>query len=75
MTPARQLITDYVLGHCTDEPLTLRLRLYRALAADLPEKTETFRRLTRMADDLEAIEAAHAQLLLDFRAATKGGRP
>lgn len=70
MTPARQLITDYVLEHSAKEPLSLRMSLYRAIAADLPADAPEFHQLTDMADELEAIERRHQQLLLNF----KGGR-
>jgi hypothetical protein len=72
MTPARQLLTDYVLEHCVQEPLTLRLSLYRALAADLPANAPEFAQLTAMADELEGIEARHQQLVLDFKRRAEG---
>ena len=67
MSPARKLLIDYVLEQCVRETLPVRLQLYRALAADLPEDSEEFRQLTGMADELEAIEEKHQQLALDFK--------
>lgn len=85
MNPARQLLTDYVLEHCVQEPLQLRLSLYRALAADLPEASPDFNHLTSMADDLEEeverhqlklfeLGQRHQQLVLDFKRRTNGGQ-
>ncbi len=66
-TPARALLTQFVLEHTTDSPLPLRMQLYRALAAELPEEAEEFQRLTKLADELEDIESRHQQLVMDFR--------
>jgi hypothetical protein len=71
MTPARQLLTQFVLEQSINEPLQLRMLLYRALAAELPGRSPEFRQFTSLADELEAIEARHQQLLLDLRA--RGG--
>lgn len=67
MSPARKLLIDYVLEKCVHEPLPVRLQLYRALAADLPEDSAEFAQLTGMADELEAVEQKHQQLALDFK--------
>lgn len=73
-TPARTLLTSFVLEHSINAPLTLRMQLYRALAAELPESAIEFAHLTALADELEAIEARHDQLLLNFRR-RNGGLP
>lgn len=63
--PAR-LIVGYILGRLPEEPLARRLELTRALS-HLAASSEEAATLIKMADDLEAIERAHVQLLLDFR--------
>jgi hypothetical protein len=62
------LLYDFVLEKAADEPLRRRLVLYRALAEVMPSPKEC-RELSRLADELEAIEARHQQLLLDLRGA------
>ncbi len=72
--PARRLLVEFVLERSVEEPLSKRGALYRALAAELPGCSEEFKALMAMADELEAIEARHQQLLLDLRAGQGGGR-
>lgn len=71
-TPARQLLTEFVLEKAAAEALPLRMQLYRALAAELPETTPEFQQLTALADDIEAIEEKHLQLVLDFKRNARG---
>lgn len=66
-TPARNLLVEFVLEKSVEAPLGRRALLYRALAAELPGTAPQFKRLTRLADELEAIEERHEQLLLNFR--------
>jgi hypothetical protein len=70
-TPARQFLVDFVLGHADSEPLPVRVKLYRALASELPEACSEYSALTQAADALEEAEARTEQLLLNLRG---GGR-
>jgi hypothetical protein len=72
MTPARQLLLQFVLEKIEHEPLARRVQLYRALAADMPETAAEFRLLTFLADALEELLTKHDQLLLDI---TQQGAP
>ena len=63
-------LDGYVLARAQDEPLRLRAKLYRALAA-IASTPRRQRALDGLAADLEAIEARHEQLMFDFR--TKQG--
>lgn len=74
MSPARQLLTEFVLARSIGEPVEVRVRLYRALAADFPETADEFKILTTFADELEAIDEKHEQLLLNLRRAKDDGR-
>lgn len=47
-----------------DEPVARRIRLYRALASTIPEKSPRFAELMALADELEAIEERCCQLRL-----------
>jgi hypothetical protein len=67
MTPARQLLIEFVLEKSSAEPVSRRLQLYRALAAEMPDSGLEFKLLTSLADALEDVEARHDQLLLDLR--------
>ncbi|MBK8477470.1 MAG: hypothetical protein IPL39_14550 [Opitutaceae bacterium] len=66
-TPARQFLVDFVLGHADSEPLAIRVKLYRALASELPGSCPEYTALTQAADALEDAEARTEQLLLNLR--------
>jgi hypothetical protein len=70
LTPANRVLVEFVLDHSGGEPVAKRIELYRALAATMSEADEAFAQLTRLADDLEAVDESHAQLLLNFRGAS-----
>lgn len=65
--PARQFLVEFVLAHADSEPLPVRVKLYRALASELPETCSEYKALTQSADALEAAEARTEQLLLNLR--------
>jgi len=65
-TPANELLCRYVLDTSSGEPVARRVKLYRALAATLPEGCERFNELTSLADDLEAIDRRSEQLRLNL---------
>ena len=65
--PARQFLVEFVLGHADAEPIANRVKLYRALAAELPEGSSEYAALTKAADELEAAEDRTEQLLLNLR--------
>lgn len=67
MTPARKVLIEFVLERAPAETVERRAKLYRALAADLPETAPEFRDLMRLADELERADEQHEQLLLNFR--------
>jgi hypothetical protein len=54
------------------EPIDTRIELARALAAMSADKTQAAL-LNQMADELEAVQRRHKQLVLDFRRRTEGG--
>ena len=61
-----KFIQLYALQKADDEPLEMRERIYRALAATAPSAVDT-NRLTKLADELQMIQRATDQLLLDLR--------
>ena len=65
--PSRQFLVEYVLGHADSETIANRVKLYRALAAELPDNCSEFEALMAAADELEAAEARTEQLLLNLR--------
>jgi hypothetical protein len=71
MDKPASLLFDFVLEKSADEPLRRRVVIYRALVEVIPSPKEC-RDLARMADELEAIEVRHQQLLLDLRARSSG---
>jgi hypothetical protein len=64
--PPAELLTEYILEKLSEEPVGKRILLYRAIAIETkcPVLTAACRRL---ANELEAIEARHEQLVLDFK--------
>lgn len=62
------VITAYVLEKLDSEPLSRRVHLLRCLAEVSPTERAA---LTSMADELEAIQQRHEQLLLNLK---QGGR-
>jgi hypothetical protein len=74
MTPARQLLLQFVLEKLEGEPLARRVKLYRALAADVPETAPEFKLLTSLADALEELLERHDQLLLNITAQQGGSQ-
>jgi hypothetical protein len=66
---AADRLTGWILEKASEEPLQKRVSLYRDAAATIAS-SRVSARLSRLADELEAIEARHQQLLLDLR----GGR-
>ena len=67
--PVRYL-DGYVMQKAAEEPLRIRVQLYRAMAEVAPTPDRA-RQLRDLANGLEEIEARHDQLQLDFRARTK----
>lgn len=65
--PARQFLVEFVLAHADAEPVAVRVKLYRGLAAELPGTCSEYAALTQAADELEAAEARTEQLLLNLR--------
>jgi hypothetical protein len=65
--PAHQALADFVLDRATGESAAKRVRLYRALASIFPGRSQEFKQLTDLADELEAIDDRAGQLLLNFR--------
>lgn len=59
-------VIEYVLSKLDAEPVAKRAELYRALAAIAPTTTDR-RRFDMLAADCEAVDAAHEQLVLDFK--------
>ena len=68
--PTAELLTEYILEKLSEEPVGKRILLYRAIAIETkcPLLTANCRRL---ANELEAIEARHEQLVLNFRTRTR----
>lgn len=62
-----QILNEFVLERVAEVPLHRRITILRALAALLPAKSTKSRALLAMADELQAIEERHQQLLLDFK--------
>jgi hypothetical protein len=60
---------EFALERFQDAPVIKRGRLCRALALIIGDEGHA-RTLNTLADELEAIEARHQQLLLDLRQAT-----
>ncbi len=56
----------FVIDRLDAEPLAKRARLKRALAGIVGD-VKLARELERMASDLEVIDRAHRQLVLDFK--------
>lgn len=67
MTPSEQLLAEFVLEKSAAEPLPRRAALYRAIAATLGEAAPEFAALMRMADELDAVDVHHQQLLFRLR--------
>jgi len=70
MTPSlqpKEFLTEFILEQASKQPVEHRILLYRALSVELRDRALQMK-CTALADDLEAIEARHQQLLLDFRA-------
>ncbi|WP_148218162.1 hypothetical protein [Opitutus terrae] len=65
-SPASEFLSGYVMDKAADEPVHVRLRLYRALATTLPARSARFAELTKLADELESIETRSRQLRLDL---------
>jgi hypothetical protein len=64
-TPA-QIVCTYVLMKAADEAPSRRGRLYRALAAVVGNEADATS-LLALADDCDAIERKHQQLVLNFK--------
>lgn len=60
------VLTEYILARLSEEPIARRIQITRALAALAPTQQEA-RTFLKMANDLEAIERTHEQLLLNFQ--------
>jgi hypothetical protein len=60
------ILFDFVLEKAADETAARRVRLYRALASVIGNESDAVTLVT-LADDLEAIERKHRQLVLDFK--------
>lgn len=60
------LIADYVLEQIEHEPISKRIELTLALAAQSPTNAEKHALLV-IVHDLRAIERKHRQLVLDFK--------
>lgn len=61
-----ETITRYVLDKLSSEALSKRAELYRALAAITPSKKER-RVYEGLANECDAIQEAHDQLVFNFR--------
>lgn len=66
MSNAATRITEFVLERLRDEPVAHRAALTRDLAriAGSPREAAS---LNKLADSLSTIEAAHEQLVIDFK--------
>ena len=60
------VLFDFVLEKAAEETASRRVQLYRALASVIGHEKEAITLIT-LADDLEAIERKHRQLVLDFK--------
>jgi hypothetical protein len=56
----------WILEKASEEPLQKRVALYRDAASTIAS-SRLSAQLSRLADELEAIETRHKQLLLDLR--------
>jgi hypothetical protein len=59
-------IVDFVLEQAASQSAARRIGLYRDLA-DIAGTTHEAKQLTALANELEAVEAHHQQLVLDFK--------
>jgi hypothetical protein len=66
MSNAASRLSEFVLSQLAAQPVSKRIALYRDLAQVAANPKEA-KRFTRIADDLQAIERSHAQLILDFK--------
>lgn len=66
MSPASEVLCAFVFEKSSDEPVSRRIQLYRALAATLLESDPRFTELTKLADSLDEIERRCRQLRLDL---------
>lgn len=67
-TPASELLYTFVIEKASDEPLSRRATLYRAVAAHLDHTSVAFRELTKLADECEQVDQHCRQLALDYGA-------
>jgi hypothetical protein len=70
MTPflsSKDFLAEFILEQASAQPMDRRILLYRALSTELRD-CGLQDKCTALADELEAIEARHQQLLLDLRA-------
>lgn len=65
------VISAFVMDKLDGEPIARRIQLKRALAEIVPTPKQRAA-LLKMADDLEAIERRHRQLVLDFQRRAEG---
>lgn len=65
-TPS-QVIHDFIFENAAHEPVQKRILLYRSLAMEIKDE-EIAEQLHVLAEDLEAAEKRHNQLLFNFRA-------
>ena len=63
---ARELLDAFVLEQIASQPLAQRALLYRGFAAEATSK-EIKSAAHALADECEAIERRHDQLVLDFK--------
>ena len=67
-------IVDFVLAQSESQPLAVRIGLYRDLAA-IAGTARQANNLLALADELEAVEAKHQQLVLDFKRRSDSASP
>ncbi len=66
MANASTVVIGFVLERLEEQPVKRRAELYRALARLVATNAEK-KSFEALAADCDAIDAAHAQLLFDFR--------
>lgn len=64
-------LVDFILARLDAEPLATRVKMYRALSS-FAARTEDRRSFEKLARELEAVDAAHQQLVFDFRNRARG---
>lgn len=72
MSKPTSTIKGFVMSRLEHEPVERRAELYRALASVLAASDQERAALTKLADNCEAVVAAHTQLTLDFQRRARG---